>query len=153
MKLLAAIHQRLCRHGRMIRRRGGSVLEAAVVLPVLIYVAFGTVQFGYYFYVRHALDGAAREGARAAIVSGATYANVTSAVSSTMSADSLSSSGYSTTVQDNGTTVASLSSAVTGDTITVTVSCSWGTVGAGFQLWNWIGTSKTVSGTAVMRHE
>ena len=49
--------------GRVIRRRGGSLLEAAIVLPVLIYVAFGTVEFGYYFFVKHSLDGAAREEA------------------------------------------------------------------------------------------
>jgi Flp pilus assembly protein TadG len=139
--------------GRVFRHRGGSLLEAAIVLPVLLYVAFGTVEFGYYFYVKHSLDGAAREGARAGIVSGSTYANITSAVSTCMAASTLSNSGYTTVVQDNGTTVASMSSAATGDAITVTVSCSWGTVGAGYQVWNFISNSKTVVGSAVMRHE
>jgi Flp pilus assembly protein TadG len=137
----------------VLRHRGGALLEAAIVMPVLLYIAFGTVEFGYYFYVRHTLDGAAREGARAGIVSGGTYANVTTAVGNVMSAAKLSNSGYSTVVQDNGTTVASLSSANTGDAITVTVSCTWSTVGNGFILWNWISGSKVLSGSVVMRHE
>jgi Flp pilus assembly protein TadG len=139
--------------GRVFRHRGGSLLEAAIVLPVLIYVAFGTVEFGYYFYVKHSLDGAAREGARAGIVSGATYANITTAITNCMTACTLSNSGYTTVVQDNGTTISTMSSAVTGDEITVTVSCNWGTVGSGYRLWGFIGTSKTLVGAAVMRHE
>jgi len=49
------------------RRSGAEVLEAALVMPILLALAFGTVEFGYYFYVEHNLEGAAREGARAAI--------------------------------------------------------------------------------------
>lgn len=139
--------------GRLVRRRGGSLLEAAIVLPVLLYLAFGTVEFGYYFYVKHSLEGAAREGARAAIVSSAVYADITSAVSSSMSATNLGSSGYSTVVKDNGTTIGTLASATSGDAITVTVSCNWSTVGSGYSPWGFIGSSKVVTGAAVMRHE
>ncbi|HEY3824773.1 MAG TPA: TadE/TadG family type IV pilus assembly protein [Bryobacteraceae bacterium] len=135
------------------RRRGGAVLETILVLPILLYLAFGTVEFGYYFYVKHSCEGAARDGCRAAIPAGATYANITSAVGTAMSAANLGSSGYSVVVQDNGTTVASLSSAVAGDTITVTVNCTWGTAGQGYRPWNMIGSSKVVSGNAVMRKE
>jgi len=49
------------------RRRGAEVLEAALVMPILLFMGFGTVEFGYYFYTEHNLEGAAREGARAAI--------------------------------------------------------------------------------------
>ena len=78
---------------------------------------------------------------------------MTSAVSTNMAAASLSGSGYTTVVQDNGTTVASCSRRTTGDSINVTVSCTWGTVGSGYRLWGFIGTSKVVSGSAVMRRE
>jgi Flp pilus assembly protein TadG len=139
--------------GRVLRHRGGALLEAAIVMPVLLYIAFGTVEFGQYFYLRHTLDGAAREGARAGIVSGGTYANVTTAVNNVLTAAHFNTSQFTTVVQDNGTTVASLSSANTGDAITCSVSCTWGTVGNGFILWNWISTSKSVSGSVVMRHE
>ena len=139
--------------GRVFRHRGGSLLEAAIVLPVLLYLAFGTVEFGYYFYVKHSCEGAAREGARAAIVSGSAYSDVTTAVSTSMSACNLSSSGYTVTVQDAGTTVTNLSSAATGDAMTVTISVNWSTVGSAYMAFNFIGSSKVITGVAVMRHE
>lgn len=135
------------------RRRGGAVLETILILPILLYLAFGTVEFGYYFYVKHSLEGAARDGCRAAIPSGAAYSDITSAVTTAMSASNLSGSGYTVTVQDNGTTIVSLSSAAAGDTITVTVTCTWGTAGQGYRPWGLIGSSKSVVGSAVMRKE
>jgi hypothetical protein len=57
------------RFRKMSRRRrlGAEILEAALVMPILLAMGFGTVEFGYYFYTEHNLEGAAREGARAAI--------------------------------------------------------------------------------------
>jgi Flp pilus assembly protein TadG len=135
------------------RRFGGAVLEMILILPVLLYLAFGTVEFGYFFYVKHALEGAAREGARAAIPSGAVYSDITDAVSTAMQAANLSGSGYTVQVKDGSTIITSLSSAVAGDTITVTVTCTWGTAGAGYRPWGLIGSSKQVVGVAVMRKE
>lgn len=143
----------LFRPGARRRTRGGAVLEMILILPVLLYLAFGTVEFGYYFYVKHSLEGAARDGARAAIPSGAVYSDITSAVSTAMSAANLSGSGYTVQVKDGSTVITSLSSASAGDTITVTVTCTWGTAGAGYRPWGLIGTSKQVVGTAVMRKE
>ena len=79
------------------RRRGNAVMEAALVLPILLSLSFGTVEYGYFFYVKHSLQGAAREGARAAIVPTATNADVTTAVNAAMSAAGLSGIGYVTT--------------------------------------------------------
>src|SRR5438552_10874760 len=73
------------------RRRGSEVLEAAMVFPILLALAFGTVEFGYYFYVEHNLESAAREGARAGIVPGASNDDITSAVNEVMR-----QSGYTT---------------------------------------------------------
>src|SRR6516165_7432852 len=119
--------RRICR-----RRFGGAVLEMVLVL---LYLAFGTVEFGYFFYVKHSLEGAARDRARAAIPSGAVYSDITGAVDTAMSAANLSSSGYTITVKDGSTVIGTLGSAVAGDTITVTVTCSWGTAGAGYRPW------------------
>ena len=52
-----------CR-GRGAFRRGGAILEAALVLPILLALSFGMVEYGYYFFVKHTLQGAARDGAR-----------------------------------------------------------------------------------------
>ena len=126
--------------------RGNAVIEAALVLPILLYLAFGTVEFGYFFYVKNNVQGAAREGVRAAIPPGATNTDVTSAISSQMTAAGLQSSGYTVT-----TTPATISGLAPGTTLTVNVQCTWGTVGLRpLQL---ISASKVVKGQAVMRKE
>ena len=137
------------------RRLGAAVLETVLIMPVLLYLAFGVVEFGYYFYVKHSVEGAAREGCRAFIVSGATLTNVSTAVTASMHAAQLDNSGYTAVTQDGSTvlTNANYTSAIAGDTITVTVSCTWGTAGAGYRPWALIGASKSVIGTAVMRKE
>src|SRR5438105_13017998 len=81
-----------------IRRRGNAVLDMALVMPVLLSLTFGTVEFGHYFYVKHCLQGAAREGARAAITNTATNTDVTTAISNAMSTAGLGSSGYTVTL-------------------------------------------------------
>jgi len=127
-------------------RRGNAVLEAALVLPILLYLAFGTVEFGYFFYVKNNVQGAAREGVRAGIPPGATNTDVTNAISSQMTAAGLQSSGYTVT-----TTPSNVSGLSPGATVTVNVQCTWGTVGLRpLQL---ISTSKVVKGQAVMRKE
>src|SRR5438094_6538865 len=92
--------------GQCIRRRRGSeVLEAALVFPIMLALAFGTVEFGYYFYVEHNLESAAREGARAGIVPGASNEDITSAVDRVMSASGYTTGDYDSPeidVVDNG---------------------------------------------------
>ena len=58
-----------CRHRRAWRGRSAAeTLELAFALPLLLVLAFGTIEFGYWFYLEHNFQAAAREGARAAIV-------------------------------------------------------------------------------------
>ncbi len=127
-------------------RRGNAVLEAALVLPILLYLAFGTVEFGYFFYVKNNVQGAAREGVRAAIPPGATNTDVNTAVLNQMTAAGLQASGYTIT-----TTPSNVSGLAAGTAVTVNVQCTWGVVGLRpLQL---ISTSKIVKGQAVMRKE
>lgn len=51
---------------RTRRRRGASVVEFALVAPVLLLVVFAMVEFGRAIMVQQALTNAAREGARTA---------------------------------------------------------------------------------------
>ncbi len=135
------------RNGRRPGLRGGNaVLETALVLPVLLYLAFGTVEFGHYFFVKHTLQGAAREGARRAIVSGAANSDVNTSVQNAMSA-----AGFSTSVYTVTTSPTTISSAASGVNVSVTVSCNWGTVGV--RPLGLMSTSKTVTAVAVMRKE
>ena len=57
------------------RRRGGVVVEMALVIPVLITMLFGMLEFGMMFSEQTVLTHAAREGARAASL-GATTSRI-----------------------------------------------------------------------------
>jgi len=50
--------------------KGVTVLEFALVLPLLFLLVFGIMEFGYLFFVQHTLEMATREGARLALVGG-----------------------------------------------------------------------------------
>ena len=54
------------RHSR--RARGAAVVEFAVVLPLLLTILFGIIEYGWIFMVRQTLQTSAREGARIAIL-------------------------------------------------------------------------------------
>lgn len=52
--------------------RGATVVEFAIIFPLLAILAFGAIDFGRAFFIRNSLLSAAREGARA----GAVYRNL-----------------------------------------------------------------------------
>ncbi len=130
---------------KVFGRYGSATLELALTLLILLNVTYGTIEFGQYFYVKNQLQGAAREGARAGVPQGATATDVTTAIASVMTLAGLQSSGY--TVTQSGAT------GTTGTSVSVTVKCTWGTVGSGYRPFSLIGSSKQVQGTAVMRKE
>jgi len=127
-------------------RRGSALLEAALVLPVVLSLSFGGVEYGYFFYVKHSLAGAAREGCRAAIVAGATNTDVNTAVAAVMTASGLQNASYTVV-----TSPATVSSATQGSSVTVTVQVSWGSVGV--RPLGLISSTKLVQGATVMRKE
>lgn len=135
-------------HHRKFGRLGSATLELALTLIILLNVTYGTIEFGQYFYVKNQLQGAAREGARAAVISGATNTDVTSAISGVMTAAGLQNSGYTVTLSPSNVATAASTTA-----ISVTVKCTWGTVGSGYRPFSLIGSSKQVTGVAVMRKE
>lgn len=57
-------------------RRGAALVELAIVMPVLLLVVFGIIEFGQMTYVRQTLISAANVGAYRAIQPGATEAIV-----------------------------------------------------------------------------
>jgi hypothetical protein len=56
--------------GRTTGNKGSSAVEFAVVAPVLFLVIFGIIEFGWYFFVKHTIQYATREGTRLALVGG-----------------------------------------------------------------------------------
>ena len=140
------------RHGspRRRARRGASILEFALVLPILLMLAFGVVDYGYFFYVKNTVQGAAQSGARAAIPGTAANSDVTTTVSNILTAAGLQSSGYTVT-----TSPADVSAAAAGTAVTVNVSVSWSKVGfrALASGYGGISASKVITGSATMRKE
>jgi len=55
---------------RKLNEQGVAAAEFALVLPVLLLLLFGTIEFGMMMYGREIVTNAAREGARAGIVQG-----------------------------------------------------------------------------------
>lgn len=75
------------------RARAGAVVEFAVVLPLLLTILFGIIEYGWVFMVRQTLQNAAREGCRLAVLSTSVepYTNVTDRVAQVMSPTGLTS--------------------------------------------------------------
>jgi Flp pilus assembly protein TadG len=45
-------------------QRGAAAVEFAIILPLLVSLVLGTIDWGYYFFVQQVVTNAAREGAR-----------------------------------------------------------------------------------------
>ena len=61
-------------------RRAAAVVEMAVVLPLLLTILFGIIEFGWTFMVYQSLTNAAREGCRVAVLEGSTTAEIESRI-------------------------------------------------------------------------
>ena len=53
---------------RKLNERGAVAAEFALLLPVLLTILFGTIEFGMIMYSRELITNASREGARAGII-------------------------------------------------------------------------------------
>ncbi len=122
------------------RRAGVSVLEAALVLPVILALIFGTIEFGYVFYVKQTLQSASREGARRGVLAGADNAAVNQAVDEAMKSGGLGYSTYTVTISNASTgTTANVSAIPPGTGVQVQVSAPWSQFSvflSGFGDWN-----------------
>jgi Flp pilus assembly protein TadG len=98
-------------------RRGGAIVELAVLLPVLLTVILGTVDMGRMFYVRQGLEYATEEAARYYMLNPSTAAaNVTTQLRSKMPGGM----GSSVNVAYADTANCNSNAAVTCTTITAT---------------------------------
>src|SRR3954470_18004245 len=86
--------QQTSRRTRPRFRSGNAVLDMALVMPILIGLTFGAVEYGFALYIKHSLQAAAREGARVAVVSGATATDVQTAVDASMLAAGFAQAKY-----------------------------------------------------------
>jgi Flp pilus assembly protein TadG len=158
---------------RTHRRRGSGVLELALTLSILFSICYGLIEYGYYFFVKNTMEGAAREGCRAGIVTGGTTAECNAAIINQLQAAGLVPNGtsasagsstytignYTVTFEDTPqgtdtpTAVTNVANIPTGDTLTVQITAVWGTVGAAFRPAAMIGASKVITTASSMRVE
>ena len=135
--------ERPCRSFRRFRL-GAATVEFAVVVPVFFLLVFGMIEFGRMVMVQQVITNASREGARQAVLDGATTTEVTNAVKSYLTSGSIT--GATITVSPNPP-----SNAAFGDPVTVTVSIPFTKV-------SWLPSpmflnGRTLTSTTVMRRE
>jgi Flp pilus assembly protein TadG len=101
-------------------QKGAAAVEFAFVLPILMVLVFGTIEFGVLFYNKAMITNASREGARSGIVFAPTRPTDTdiSSVVDTYCATSLITFG---TASSPATTV-SRAGSDPGDSLTVNVT-------------------------------
>jgi Flp pilus assembly protein TadG len=79
---------------RFRSQKGAALLEAAITIPLILMICVGIFEFGRAYQTWQVLTNAAREGARAAIISGTTDVDVTTRVRNYMQGGALP--GYAT---------------------------------------------------------
>jgi Flp pilus assembly protein TadG len=101
----------------------------ALVMPILLSVCFGVVEYGDYFYVKNTIQSAVNAGCRAGAASGSLNTDVTTAVSKMMSASGFSASTYTTSILDSSGNALDLSTVASNVTFQVKVTANWSTIG------------------------
>lgn len=97
--------------------RAAAAVELAVVMPLLLLMLFGIIEFGWTFMIYQSVTNAAREGCRVAVLEGSTDSEITNRIDEYLSGVGLSSGEYSVSIQH-----ASLGDPT--ETVTVTVPYS-----------------------------
>ena len=77
--------ERPCRLFRR-NRRAAAAVEFAIVAPVFFLLVFGMIEYGRMVMVQQVITNASREGARAAVLDGATTGSVTTTVNAYLTA-------------------------------------------------------------------
>lgn len=113
--------------------RGAAVLEFALVVPLLLLLVFGIIDFGWMLMKANLVNNAARDAARVASLNG-TYAQIDQTVDSELAAAGISPSDVTVLItcttgdgaSCDGTASSFASRAVSGSTVTVSVSYTHG---------------------------
>jgi Flp pilus assembly protein TadG len=130
------------RHRRS--RHGAAVVELAFTAPILFLLCFGMIDVGRAVMVQNLITNAARDGARTAVLDGATAGAIESQVEAYLASSTISDAVV--TVSPNPLTLANL-----GDAVSVTVEVPFDSV-------SWLPSSMYFQGTnlqatVVMRRE
>lgn len=135
---------------RRSKSRGVTVLEAALILPVLLSILFGGIEFCYYIYARHVVSTAAREAVRMAAMPDGSTTLVTARVDEVLTPHGWTAAQFTIGTTVNGV-AANPQTATSGQTVGVTVSRQWNAFG--MNALGLIPGSKTISAQALARRE
>lgn len=107
---------------KLKNRRGSAAVEFALILPILLVLLFGIIEFGFLLYNEQVITNASREGARYGIVSTSgprhTLAQITSVVNTYVGNNLVTFGTQSAPV----TTINNSGGTLFGDDLTVTVT-------------------------------
>ena len=126
-------------------RKGTATVELAVCLPILVIIAFGSIETTNVIFLKDRLTSAAYEGARSATTPGQTTAGATTAATNVLTQFRIS--GGSITI-----TPAVTASTTTGTQVTVTVTAPFGS-NSWMQPFIVGKAISNVTATAVMQHQ
>ncbi len=141
----------------MKNQSGSAAVELALVLPLLLLVLFGTVEYGTMMYDQAIITNAAREGARAGIVAvtgGGASDGITTSQNVALSycSNNLITFGSSPTLSAVGTDVGSCSSPP-GPACQLTVKVTYHYQGLGLGPLVALPLNQTLQATSVMYYE
>lgn len=158
----AACHAPCRRHRRANRRDGSTIVQAAIVLPVVLMFLFGILEYSRYVMLLQIMTNAAREGCRYAVmhtdpveINSVTYgsatSNVTTIATNMLGGQTLSSQAISVYASDAlGNSTGTWENASAGTWITVKITGNFVSI-----LPKFLGMPSTIPITAeaVMRSE
>jgi hypothetical protein len=145
---------------RVRSQRGAELIEFALVMPLLLLVVLGIVDFGFLFQRMEVVTNAAREGARLGVLPSYSSADICSRVMDYMQNGGLTTTGscpnptnptldvnqaYSIALSGGGT--------VTGTKVGVRYSYTYLFIGPIARLFGGSFSSISVNGLAIMRNE
>ncbi len=140
---------------RLRSDRGAELIEFALVLPLLLFIILGLVDFGFMFQRFEVVSNAAREGARMAVLAGYTNADVEARVRSYLTTGGVAAttSNSSVTTTDYTIPTGGGGPVMSGKRVQVTYASPYLFLGP---LAGWFGgsfTSANLTGVAIMRKE
>lgn len=146
-------------HSRI--RRGGSIIEISIVLPILLFIVMGVAEFGQYFYIRSAFVAAARDVARVSCLATAQSTDpVTRATATLAQANVTFNSSWMTIVDasNSNAAISDVSAVTVGHQILVKIQTQYNNIPNAYRpLYSFtghgVGNGKMCSGQCVMIKE
>ena len=127
------------------QRRGGTLVETAIVITLLMVLTLGLLEYGWLFLKSQQVTNATRQGARVGARVDAGTADINQAIADAMNVAGLGGSGYTVMIDP-----ADVESLDPGTLFTVSVSVAYTAVGLGMPL---VPVPDTISASLSMARE